>query len=47
MTAPRSATNAADTISEANATSAWVRRYLLSPQTPTALQALLGAKSGG
>jgi hypothetical protein len=46
MTAPRSPATAALTISAENATDTWVRRYLLSPQAPAALQSLMG-KSGG
>jgi hypothetical protein len=47
MTAPRSAMSAAASISLENATGTWVRRYLLSPQAPAALQDLSTAKSGG
>ena len=46
MTAPRSTADAANSISAENATDTWVRRYLLSPQAPTALKSLAGAKSG-
>ena len=46
MSAPRSAASGADTISAENATGAWVRRYLLSPQAAAALRSL-AARSGG
>jgi hypothetical protein len=44
MTASRSPMNAAYTISPQNALETWIQRYLLSPQAPTALKDLAGAK---
>ena len=40
MSSPRSAANAAASISAENATGTWIRRYLLSPQAPAALKDL-------
>ena len=47
MTAPRSTQNAALTISVENATRSWIRRYLLSPQAPSALASLSGTRREG
>ena len=46
MNSPRSAANAAATISTENATGTWIRRYLLSPQAPAALKDLATATRG-